>query len=206
VRRSYTLAFIVLSILAVIFIGGCNDFFTSGDSITTLTISPVSRLAAAGDKINYTASGTTVNGDTKDITSSATWSSSDTNIATISSSGIATAVAAGNTTISAKQDNGSANATLVITALPLDHITVTPTDPTVAQTTGTYQFTATGTFTDGSTQNLSTVVQWSSGTTSVATINSNGLATLLTAGTTQITASITTSSGSKTDSTNLTVQ
>jgi hypothetical protein len=49
-------------------------------------------------------------------------------------------------------------------------------------------------------------VAWSSGTTSVATINSNGLATLLTAGTSEITASITTSSGSKQDTTTLTVQ
>lgn len=205
-RRSQIFAFIILTIVAVILIGGCDNFFTSGDSITTLTISPLSHLAAAGDTVNYTATGTTVNGDTKDVTSSATWTSSNTSVATVSSSGIATAVAAGTATITAKKDDGSSTASLVVTALPLDHITITPSDPTVALTTGTTQFTATGTFSDGSTQNLSSVVAWSSGTTSVATINSNGLATLLTAGTSEITASITTSSGSKQDTTTLTVQ
>jgi len=206
VRRSHSLAFLILAILAVVFIGGCSNFFTSGDSITTLTVSPKSRLGAVGDTVNYTATGTTVNGDSKDVTSSATWTSSDSTVATVSSYGVATALKAGTTTITAKKDDGSDTASLDITAVPLDHITITPTDPTVALSTGTLQFTATGTFTDGSTQNLSSTVAWSSGTTTVATINNTGLATLLSAGTTQITASVTTSSGSKTANSTLTVQ
>ena len=205
-RFSQIAAFIVLTLLAMFLIVGCNDFFTSGDSITSLTISPVSRLAAVGDTINYTATGTTVNGDTKDITSSATWTSSDTSKATIDSSGQATAVAAGTTTISAKQDDGSATGSLLVTATQLSTITVTPTDPSVSLTTGTQQFTATGNFSDGSTQNLSNVVQWTSGTTSVATISKTGLATLIATGTSQITASVTTGTGSVSGNTTLTVQ
>jgi len=42
---------------------------------------------------------------------------------------------------------------------------------------GTQQFVATGTFTDGATQNLTNSVQWTSTATSIATINSTGLAT-----------------------------
>lgn len=205
-RRSQVIAFITLTIVAMLLIAGCNDFFTSGDSIVTLTISPVSRLATVGDTINFTAQGTTVNGDSKDVTSSAKWTSSDSSKASVSSSGVATAVAAGTVTITASQDSGSATASLVITQLSLDHITITPVDPTVLQTSGTQQFTATGTFTDGSQQNLTSVVQWTSASTTVATINNNGLATLLTPGTTTITASITTSDGSKSDSTTMTVQ
>jgi len=57
----------------------------------------------------------------------------------------------------------------------------------------TQQFTATGTYTDGSTQNLTTSVTWSSSSTSIATISntsgSNGLATSVATGSTTITAS-----------------
>ena len=49
--------------------------------------------------------------------------------------------------------------------------------------------TATGTFSDNSTQDITTSVTWSSATTSVATISSRGLATALTTGTTTIRAS-----------------
>jgi uncharacterized protein YjdB len=50
------------------------------------------------------------------------------------------------------------------------------------------QLTATGTFSDGSTFNLTGQVTWSSSNTSVATVNSSGLATAVGAGTVTITA------------------
>lgn len=92
---------------------------------------------------------------------------------------------------------GSAPKTLV-------SITVTPANPSV--TAGaTQQFSATGTFSDGTTQGLTTTVTWSSSLTSVATISnstgSNGMATAVAAGTTTITAT----SGSISGSTGLTV-
>ena len=51
----------------------------------------------------------------------------------------------------------------------LQSIAVTPANPSVADGL-TEQFTATGTFSDGSTQDLTTQVTWASATTSVATI------------------------------------
>lgn len=67
--------------------------------------------------------------------------------------------------------------------------------------TKTEQFTATGHYSDGSTQDLTSTVTWSSATASVASISSSGSATALAAGTTKITAT----SGSVTGSTTLTV-
>ena len=52
----------------------------------------------------------------------------------------------------------------------------------------THQFTATGTFSDGTTPDLSTTVSWTSSDATVATISSTGLATALVVGTTIITA------------------
>ncbi|MGZ4816453.1 MAG: Ig-like domain-containing protein [Terriglobales bacterium] len=204
-RRSQILAFLILTILAVLFIAGCNNFFTSGSSIASITVSPASRLAAVNDTVNFTASGTTVNGDTKDVTTTATWTSSAPNVATIDNAGKATALATGATTIQAKQDDGVGTAALIVGSGTCT-LSISPSNPTVFQTQGTQQFTATCTFPDNSQLNVTNYVQWTSGTTTVATINKTGLATLLTAGTTQITATIATASGSVTANTTLTVQ
>src|SRR4029077_5292748 len=83
--------------------------------------------------------------------------------------------------------------TLTVTAAALTSVALSPTSPTLAKGL-TEQFTATGSYTDGSTANLTTQVTWASGTASVATISntsgSQGLATTLAAGTTAITASL----------------
>jgi len=83
----------------------------------------------------------------------------------------------------------------------LSSITLTPAGSTLAPN-GTQQFTATGTYSDGSTQNLTTQVTWSSSATGVATVNSSGLATGVAAGSSTISATL----GSISGSTALTVQ
>ncbi len=83
--------------------------------------------------------------------------------------------------------------TVTVTAAALTSIALSPTGPTVAKGL-TQQFTATGTYTDGTTANLTSQVTWASGTASVATISnasgSQGLASTLATGTTVITASL----------------
>ncbi len=63
-----------------------------------------------------------------------------------------------------------------VTTVTLESIAVTPVDPTVLKG-AILPFTATGFYSDGSTQNLTSAVTWSSGTATVATINSSGVAT-----------------------------
>ena len=66
---------------------------------------------------------------------------------------------------------------------------MTPANPTIL-VGATQPFTATGTYSDGSTQNLSSRVTWTSSNTAVATINTNGLATAVSAGATVISAAL----------------
>ncbi len=73
-------------------------------------------------------------------------------------------------------------------AVRLTSITVAPSQATL-QAGGTQQFTATGTYIDSSTQNITTQVTWSSSNTTAAAINSSGLATALSGGSLTITAS-----------------
>ena len=63
------------------------------------------------------------------------------------------------------------------------------------------QYTATGTFSDGSTQDLTSSVTWSSSAANFATITSSGMVTTVAAGSTTITATM----GSKSGSTGLVV-
>ena len=77
----------------------------------------------------------------------------------------------------------------------LTSIAVTPTNATLL--TGASQpFTATGTYSDSSTQNLTSQVTWSSSAPGVATINGGGLATGVTAGNATVSAALSGVSGS----------
>jgi hypothetical protein len=93
---------------------------------------------------------------------------------------------------------------VVFTAGPaptLTSIAVTPSAPSIA-VGAAQQFTATGTYSDASTQNLTAQVTWASSNPGVATVNASGLATGVSAGTTTISAT----SGAVSGSATLTVQ
>ena len=84
---------------------------------------------------------------------------------------------------------------------PLTQIGVTPANATVAPG-GKQQFTATGIYSDGTAQNLTSQATWASSRTAVAMINSSGLVTGVTAGMTTISATL----GSVSGNTTLTIQ
>jgi DNA/RNA endonuclease G (NUC1)/PKD repeat protein len=157
----------------------------------TVTISPSAPSAAVGITVNFTASATS-GGSNAPITSAA-WTSSNTAVATIDpATGVATTVAAGTTTIGVTvttgSGNGSSNTQLTVTAPPqvVSSITVTPTPATINQG-ATQQFTATAY--DASNQPISGVTfTWASSATSIATVNSSGLATGVSGGDADITA------------------
>src|SRR5262249_38687273 len=84
----------------------------------------------------------------------------------------------------------------------LNPIAGAPPNPPAINLGGSQQFTATGTYSDGSTQNLTNQVTWSSSNTAVATISTSGLATAVAVGTTTISATL----GAVSGNTTLTVQ
>ena len=83
------------------------------------------------------------------------------------------------------------------TTATLSSIAVNPTNPTL-QIGHTQQFTATGTYSDNSTKDITSEVTWTSSKTSVATISSSGLATTASGGASTIVATLGTVSGSTT--------
>jgi phospholipase C len=165
-----------------------------GPSLTSIQVTPPTPTIAVGTTQAFTATGIYSDGSQRDITTSVSWSTNP-SVATISANGVATGVKPGQTHVVATVGTVRGAALLVVTSATLTGLTVSPPNPSIAAGT-TQAFTASGTFSDGSTQDLTTEVQWSSSNSSVATINANGLATSFVAGQTSITATFRTASNS----------
>ncbi len=165
-----------------------NTTLTVGPAVlVSIAVTPANRSIPKGTTQQFTATGTYTDGSTLDVTSSASWVSSTISVATITAGGLATGAAQGTSQISATSAGVTGSTTLTVGPAALVSITVTPASQTVKIATKV-QYTATGKYTDGSSQNLTSSVTWTSSTTSVATITSVGLATALKQGNTTISA------------------
>jgi trimeric autotransporter adhesin len=167
--------------------------------LTSIAVSPAVQTISAGTTQQFTAIGSFDDGSTQ-LLQSVTWSSSLTSVASLDVNGVVTGVGTGTATITATSGSVSGTASLTVSAATLVSIAVTPANSSMAVGT-TKQFTATGTFSDSSTQDITAVVVWTSSTPAAATINAQGLASSVATGNTTITAAY----GSVTGSTGLTV-
>jgi uncharacterized protein YjdB len=168
--------------------------------LTSITLSPLVSALAVHTTQQLNATGAYSDGSSRDLTSNVTWSSSSTAAATVDVNGLVTGVAAGTTSITATLNGITQSMTLTITAPTITSISITPEGFTVPIGIS-QQFVATAVYSDGSSQDLVSGVTWTSSLLSAATIDANGSATTLAAGTTTITATV----GALTDSTTLTV-
>lgn len=176
-----------------------------GDTLTTslsgtgvavlqsITVTPANATLTLGAQQQYNATGNYNDGTQKPITSPVWASSSAT---TISSAGLATAVAVGTTTISATSSGITGKTTLTVTApVTLQSVTVTPANQTL-QAPGNVQYAATANYSDGTHADVTTLSTWSSANTGTATINAAGYATTGVAGSTTVSATYNSVAGS----------
>lgn len=174
---------------------GTTQVTVTAAALQSIAVTPAAASVAKGQSQPYQADGRYSDNTVKDITTEVTWSSSNTTVATISNAapdkGSATARAVGSATITASLGSISSTASFTGTDAVLTGITISPPAPSVAAGRS-QQFTASGTYSDGSSQDLTGSVTWSSSATDVATISnaagSRGLATSSKVGTTDITA------------------
>jgi 6-phosphogluconolactonase (cycloisomerase 2 family) len=151
-----------------------------------MTITPSSPSIALGLTQQQTVSGTYSNSTKKDLTSTASWSSATSSVASISASGLVKSLTQGSSVITASSGSISASTDLTVTPAILEMIVVTPSNSAVAAGLS-QQFSASSVYSDGSSQPL-TGLTWATTNSSLANVNSSGLLTSHHPGTVTVTA------------------
>jgi hypothetical protein len=168
-------ALLFVLVLAGLIVSCSSGSSTPAPTLTSITVSTQTPSVAAGLTAQFTATGTYSNNTTQNLTATATWSSSNTSVATVAAGGLAKGLVANANpvTITATVGTVSGTGSLTVTAATLQSIAVTPANDTVPLGTIT-AFTATGTYSDNSTQNLTSTATWMSSNPTQASITSPG--------------------------------
>jgi hypothetical protein len=202
-RRAASVLVVLLALPLALALAGCS-------SLKAISITPAAGtevLTAVGQTAQYTAIGASELGSSEptnsNITGSVTWSVSNPGVATISATGLATALGAGHTQISAESGGITATSDLTVniagsttgtSGTSTTSIAVIPGSQSVSSPNQTSQFIAIGTNSAGATVNLTNQVAWSSSSTQIVTIGATtGLATAVGQGTATIAALYTSS-------------
>jgi uncharacterized protein YjdB len=188
-------ALLSLGLVGVLTLGmaACSGSATTKSTATLVSISvtPYSPAnLAVGSTQRFVATGIYSDGTTPNITSQVTWTSSNNSIASIAT-GLATGVAVGSTSITATESGITSPAvtlTVITSTSGLASIAVTPAFPSDLGVGASLQLAAVGTYTDGTTADITSKVTWTSSNSSVAAIFANGAVTGEGSGTTNITA------------------
>jgi alpha-tubulin suppressor-like RCC1 family protein len=188
--RSATFAARCALIVGAVFAASCHKDVTTNSTVASIFMSPSNVSLLVGDTLTIVASEEDINGI---IVTGATitWSSGDTTIAVVNSSGHVTARKVGGVNISAVSGTAVGTTRLsVVASLPpsISSITVSPT-PAFVVVHGTQQLSAVVRDASGAVIPNLTVV-WQSNNATYATVSSTGLVTGVAVGSAVISASI----------------
>jgi Big-like domain-containing protein len=90
----------------------CGNSTTAATTVSSLSVAGTA--PAVGATSQFKATATMADGSTQDVTTQATWSSTDATVATVSSGGVVTGIAAGSTTVDAVYQTLSAADPIVL--------------------------------------------------------------------------------------------
>lgn len=134
--------------------------FDPAAPIQGISVLPDTATIARYESQTFVAAGSYADGSIRFLTTSAAWGAADPAVATASAGGVVTAVAPGRTTVTAQFDGASGGATVDVIQRVLRSVSVSP--ASVAVPLGlSVQLTAIGHYSDGSTEDLTAVAQWS---------------------------------------------
>ncbi|MBL8958289.1 MAG: Ig-like domain-containing protein [Gemmatimonadetes bacterium] len=152
--------------------------------VASVTVSPGSGSLIVGQTIQLSATTAAAGGQTLSGRVVA-WTSSANGVASVSSTGLVTAIAPGSATITATSEGVTGTSTITVAAVPIASIRVTPDAVTVAAGQ-TVQLTAQALDADGNV--LNRPITWSSDLATRATVSATGLVTAVSAGEVRISA------------------
>ena len=163
---------------------GTSTLNVTAPVLDSIQVTPANVTVILPATQQFTAMGIFSDSSTQDLTTTATWSSSNAGVATIgANTGLAAAAGSGTTKISATFN--SVTGSTSFTVIALISIAISPSNPNVVFGSK-LQLTATGTYSDGSTPDITATAVWSSTSPGVATVNATGLVTSVHEGTTTI--------------------
>jgi hypothetical protein len=143
-------------------------------ALVSIAVSPSSSTLPVDESAQLTAIGTYTDGSTQNLTQTAAWSSSAATIATVTATASATGKAVGTATISATSGNSTGTASVTVTPAAVVGLDIVP--ATLSITLGSSrQLQAIASYSDGTTQNKTATVTWSSMTPEIAMVSSGGL-------------------------------
>ncbi len=122
--RSFRLAFAVTLL-------SCSESTAPDTTVATVSVSVPRPMVRVGESIQATAKALNAGGSELSVTN-VTWTSSDVTIATISATGLVTALAPGDVTLQATTDGKVGAASLKITIVPVSSITISSASSTVS--------------------------------------------------------------------------
>jgi phage tail sheath protein FI len=152
-------------------------------TLSSISLTPVNPSVPVGLKLQLNALGIYSDGTTANVTTSVAWSSASADAAVDPATGLVTGVTVDPAvTITATFLGLAPTVNVAVTAAVLQSIAVTPAGPLSILPAQTQQFAATGTYSDATTQVITSSVKWSSSALPVATISNSGLASAAAAG------------------------
>lgn len=170
--------------------GGDSSSTNTAPTLTAVVVTPATATMPSGAIQSFVATATFSDGSSKDVTTSASWTTATSTTASVASTtGVTTSLSSGNATISASFSGKTGSAVLTVTTATLVSISITPALATVP-VNGVQPFVATATYSDGSTRDVTAYTAWAStavGTSTVA--RTTGVVTGVSGGTNQITGS-----------------
>lgn len=170
------------SLLLVAALSACGGG-SSTPLLTSIAITPTDASVPMGRSQQFSATGIYSDSSRVEITGAATWSSGAPTVASVDArSGLATALKTGGSVVTATFSDGtstvSGSVNMSVVDAVVQSISITP-NPAYSGVRLVLQLTATGTYSDGTLADVSTLSSWTSSAASVASV---GAATGLTSG------------------------
>ncbi|MEP1445402.1 MAG: Ig-like domain-containing protein [Paraglaciecola sp.] len=163
-----------------------NEITVTVKALTELVISPLVSTLAISESQQLNVTGQFTDNSSEELNASVTWESSDPSIADISSSGALLAVSEGTISITASLQGVSASIQITIQR-ELGALSITPVNSPL-KISETIQLTAITTLSNGTTQDVTTLVTWSVANSDVLEVSGTGLITAFSAGNASVTA------------------
>jgi len=178
---------VALAVLPSLLLAGCDSSATSSD-LASIVITPSPVRLTLGGVGQLVVTGVYGDGTRTPITTGLTFSVTAPEIATVSTSGVVAALAAGSTTVTASASGKTATATVIVASSDFASIVITP-SPVRLTLGGVGQLVVTGVSGDGTQTPITTGLTFSVTAPEIATVSSSGVVAALAAGSTTVTAS-----------------